>query len=485
MADFKQSDESKSFFNVNSTQDVIDIINEHAPNNKRHFFIFFLALSGVFLDAYQVVIMAFANKYIAEEFTVSPTFSATVNSVFFIGLMIGGLVAQSTVDKIGQKRAFLLSVGLWIIGALILPVVTNIWVLLFIFLMMGTGLGIDFPLSTSAVAELAGTKSKKSGGSVNLWQVVWFLTTTFVYLVLFILFKFGISEIKLWRVAFFIGAIFAISIIILRYRLIGESAIWLARVKRTKELYQVIKKRYQIEINITSEFATIANLNNDLKQEKISKLAQYKILFSKKYLKRTILSCVIATMQSWQYNAVGAYLPVILISMLAGDLSATLLGTASVNMLAGLTGAIIGSLLIAHLGTRRQSMLGFIFVMFSLLALGFIGQSSTFLTLLFLMTLIFSHAAGPAGLGITIATLSYPPSIRAAGVGFTNAVLRMGGIAGVIFWPLIWYKFGITAFYLLAIVPLIGFCTCYLIKWEPLNNPVDKEDEEVIARLRS
>ncbi|WP_294962935.1 MFS transporter [uncultured Gilliamella sp.] len=470
---------------VNSTQDVIDIINEYAPKTKRHFFIYFLALSGVFLDAYQVVIMAFANKYIAQEFVVSPTFSASVNSIFFVGLMIGGLIAQSTVDKIGQRRAFLLSIGLWIMGALMLPIVTNIWVLLFIFLLMGTGLGIDFPLSTSAVAELAGTKSKKSGGSVNLWQVVWFLTTTFVYLLLFILYKFDINEMKLWRVAFFIGALFAVIIIILRYRLIGESAIWAARVKRVAQLTEIIKKRYQITIEITSNFSISATTTDKSKPEKTSKISQYKILFSKKYLKRTILSCVIANMQSWQYNAVGAYLPVILISMFAGDLSASLLGTASVNMLAGLTGAITGSLLIAKLGTRKQSLIGFILVMLSLLALGFIGQSNIILTLLFLMTLIFSHAAGPAGLGITIATLSYPPSIRAAGIGFTNAVLRIGGIAGVIFWPLIWYKFGITSFYLLALVPLIGSLTCYLIKWEPLNNEVDKEDEEVMLLLKN
>lgn len=480
----KQTHESQGFFNIKNTQDVINIINEHAPKNKRHFFIYFIALSGVFIDAYHIVLMAFANKYIALEFSVSPAFSAGINSIFFIGLIIGSLISQSVFDKIGQKKAFLFSIGFWVLGAWMLAFVNHIYLLLFIFLIMGTAKGIDFPLSTSAITEITGTKSKKSGGSVNLWQVVWFLTTTFVYLLLFTLLKLNVNEMKLWIVAFIIGSFIALAIILCRYQFIGESAIWLARVKKVDKLKQIMKQRYRVDIHFSPEFLDSPNANDKRNQQSISKLAQYKILFNQQYLKRTILACTVATMQSWQYSAVGAYLPVILISLFAGDLAISLLGTASINLFAGLTGAIIGSLLVSYLGSRRQSLIGFIFVMLSLFVLGTIGLANMHLALLFLMILIFSHAAGPAGLGITIATLSYPPSIRAAGVGFTNAVLRIGGIAGFIFWPLIWYKYGVTAFYLLALVPLIGSLTCYFIKWEPLDNEVDKEDEEVILQLK-
>ena len=34
---------------------------------------------------------------------------------------------------------------------------------------------------------------------------------------------------------------------------------------------------------------------------------------------------------------------------------------------------------------------------------------------------------------MTIATLSYPPCIRPAGIGFARAIMRTGAIAGLIF----------------------------------------------------
>lgn len=50
----------------------------------------------------------------------------------------------------------------------------------------------------------------------------------------------------------------------------------------------------------------------------------------------------------------------------------------------------------------------------------------------------FLPFSGSRGLGMTIATLSYPPAIRPTGVGFARAIMRTGAIAGLIFWPMLW-----------------------------------------------
>ena len=84
---------------------------------------------------------------------------------------------------------------------------------------------------------------------------------------------------------------------------------------------------------------------------------------------------------------------------------------------------------------------------------------------------------------MTIATLSYPPSIRPAGVGFTRAIMRTGAIAGLILWPMLWGSLGTDAFYYLAIVPLFAFFTAVIIKWEPIGKNVDAEDATVLAQL--
>ena len=84
---------------------------------------------------------------------------------------------------------------------------------------------------------------------------------------------------------------------------------------------------------------------------------------------------------------------------------------------------------------------------------------------------------------MTIATMSYPPCIRPAGIGFARAIMRTGAIAGLIFWPILWGTFKTDAFFYLALVPFIGFLTCVLINWEPVGYNVDSEDEEVLRTL--
>lgn len=131
-------------------------------------------------------------------------------------------------------------------------------------------------------------------------------------------------------------------------------------------------------------------------------------------------------MQAWQYNAVGVYLPLTLAGIISGGLTGALTGSAVVNALCGVTGGMIGSFILQRLGTRRQSMYGFAVVTLALLSLGALATTNPWLSLGLLGSIIFFHSAGPGGLGMTIATLSYPPAIRPTGVGFARAIMRTG-----------------------------------------------------------
>ncbi|MFT2520049.1 MFS transporter, partial [Escherichia coli] len=107
----------------------------------------------------------------------------------------------------------------------------------------------------------------------------------------------------------------------------------------------------------------------------------YGILFNDRYRKRTILGCVVATMQAWQYNAVGVYLPLTLAGIISGGLTGALTGSAVVNALCGVTGGMIGSFILQRLGTRRQSMYGFAVVTLALLSLGALATTNPWLSL--------------------------------------------------------------------------------------------------------
>lgn len=469
---------AQSAYVIQRPQDVINIVNSHSAV-RSNIWIVLIALGGILIDAYQAAMVGFGNKYIAAEFGISPGLAATVNASVLVAALIGGLLANRVINSFGQKRAFIIGMGLCTIGAAAVAFAPSIWWVLVCRIVMGFGLGIDFPLATNAVAELRGSSSKKSGSSVNLWQMGWYLSTTVVYLVLIPLHLGDVTESHLWRYGIFIGAGFAVLVMILRYKYIGESAMWAARVGKYDEACRILDERYGVK-------ATVAEKTETEKQEesKVIKGA-YSILFNNKYRKRTILGCVIATMQAWQYNAVGVYLPLTLAGILSGGLTGALTGSAVVNALCGVTGGAIGSMFVSKFGARKQSMFGFFMVTVALIALGFLAKTNPWLSLILLGSIIFFHSSGPGGLGMTIATLSYPPSIRPAGVGFARAIMRTGAIAGLIFWPMLWGSLNTNAFYWLAIVPFIGFATCLLINWEPIGANVDAEDEEVLAQLNA
>ncbi|MBV4412827.1 MFS transporter [Enterobacteriaceae bacterium YMB-R22] len=461
---------------IRSPQDVINLISQNPL--PRSGLLVMISLGGVLIDAYQSAMIGFGNKYIAAEFGLSPGLTATVNASVIVAALLGGLLSNRVINLFGQRLAFVIGLGMCSLGSVAVSFVPDIWWLLICRIVMGLGLGIDFPLAASAIAEFRGTASKKSGTSVNLWQMVWYISTTIVYLVLLALYFSSIADEALWRYGIFIGAIIAMAVILLRLIFIGESAVWAARIGRYALACKILAERYNIK--------AIPGANPVAQQAKPGKNLNgaYRMIFSKKYRSRTLIGSVVSVMQAWQYGAVGLYLPLTLASILQGGLSGALAGSAAVNALCGISGGAIGSVILTRFGARYLSMVGFAVVTVALITLGFWPQVSAWLSLFLLGAIIFFHSAGPGGLGMTIATLSYPPSIRLAGIGFVRGVMRLGGIAGLIFWPMLWGALNTDAFFLLAIIPFIGFVVCKWVKWEPIGSNVDAEDEDVLLQLR-
>lgn len=144
---------SPATYSISRPQDVIDIVNKNSAINTS-IGVIFIALGGILIDAYQAAMVGFGNKYIAAQFGISPGLAATVNASVLIAALIGGLLANRVINRFGQKRAFIIGMGLCTIGAAAVAIAPSIWWVLVCRVIMGFGLGIDFPLATNAVAEL-------------------------------------------------------------------------------------------------------------------------------------------------------------------------------------------------------------------------------------------------------------------------------------------------------------------------------------------
>ena len=98
-------------YSIGRPQDVIDIVNKHSAVNTS-VGVIFIALGGILIDAYQAAMVGFGNKYIALQFGISPGLAATVNASVLVAALIGGLLANRVINRFGQKRAFIIGMGL-------------------------------------------------------------------------------------------------------------------------------------------------------------------------------------------------------------------------------------------------------------------------------------------------------------------------------------------------------------------------------------
>jgi predicted MFS family arabinose efflux permease len=126
------------------------------------------------------------------------------------------------------------------------------------------------------------------------------------------------------------------------------------------------------------------------------------------------------------------------------------------------------------------SLAGFSMCLVALLLLGLIGEPSSdavaVLVGLLLGSFVFFHSSGPGAQGMTMATLSYPTSLRGTGAGFGQAVLRVGSTISLLLFPVLSDRMGTQVFWVVAIAPAAAIVTLLLIRWDPTKVDVDAED---------
>jgi predicted MFS family arabinose efflux permease len=115
-----------------------------------------------------------------------------------------------------------------------------------------------------------------------------------------------------------------------------------------------------------------------------------------------------------------------------------------------------------------------------LVVLGVLGEPTgsvpVVLVGLLLGIFMFSHAFGPGAQGMTMATLSYPTSLRGTGAGFGQAALRIGSTMALVLFPVLTDKLGTGVFFVVAIAPLAALVTLLAIRWDPVGRDVDVDD---------
>jgi MFS family permease len=466
---------------LRSAQDVTELINSGRLRTGKSFAITLIALGGIFLDAYDFTSVAFGMPYIAKDFHLTPAMLAVVSASIMVGALVGSVFGGYFVDKLGRFKVFMADMVFFVVAAIACAVAPDVWTLIIARFIMGVGIGVDFPVAFSFLAEYA--SQKKKGGTVSLWQPMWYVAvaSTFALLipVYFLFQSMNWGENHMWRIVVGFGAVPAILIMVFRQKYMAESPSWAAQNLGLHEAAKILKGTYGIDAEVAPD---AVDPRAERKQFQMTLTQAWGKLVGRKYRARTVLAGVINAGQAMEYYAVGFFVGQIVLAMLhTQNVMTNIMSSLILNLCFGVTGGFLGAKLSGKIGPRKLSLYGFCGTFLCMVIAGNLSNVEgiwSWVGAIVIGLLIFCHAAGPGAQGMTMATMSYPTSLRGAGTGFTQIGIRLGAIAGLVFWPLATAAWGTKALLVLAIVPAIAILVILVNKWDPHGRDVDAEDYE-------
>ncbi|MFT4021245.1 MAG: MFS transporter [Acinetobacter sp.] len=467
----KQSEQ----YQVTTPDDVSKLISKFAGSGKSNKVIW-LALIGVFIDAYDLTTLSFGIEQVIAEFSLTPIMTGVVASAIVVGTIVGNIIGGWLTDKIGRYRVFMADMVLFVIAAIVAGLAPNVWVLILARFIMGISVGIDLPVAMSYLSEFSKFNGKSNKAArLAAWCPMWYAASSVCFAIVLALYFLLPPEHAnwLWRGSLIFGAVPALLIIFIRSKYLTESPIWLANQGDLQGAVKILNESYDIPA-----VAKIAKIEKTVQAQQPKLQEGFGVLFNKTYLPRTIVAIVIHISVAFQYTTIAFFLPSILTRFLHTDTLTTITTTLGLNLLFAFTGGLLGIFVASRFKSRHVLLIGFLLQFLSLIALAIIGEPSSPLLLYSVILLLglwlFAEGFGPGAQMMVYPTMSYPASIRGVGVGFHRAVSGVGNAAALFLLP-IWMANYKTDVYLIigafAVVPLIviGF----LIKFEPTAQDVD------------
>jgi MFS transporter, putative metabolite transport protein len=460
---------------VRSKRDIINFVNSHTNPNRGRIMVY-IALGGIFIDAYDFTSLGIGVDTLTRQLSLTPFQVGSVTATMALGALIGAFGGGYVTDRLGRFKTFIIDLICLVVAAIGSALAWDLWSLLFFRFLLGVGVGMDFPVALSFIAEF--TNSQTKGKYVNLWQAMWYIAAASTGLFALPLYFIGVGD-NLWRWAVGLGAVPALIILILRLIYIDESPMWAAHRQGLREAANILERNYDVRVTVdpaeeeTSETRSRVSLSS---------------IFQKGFRARTTLTSIIASTQSMEYFAVGFYLPSITALLFGGTPQEGalygILGAIVFNIF-GIVGGTTQSFLTHRLGIWRLAFIGYCIAAASLLVVGLTSESiPTYLAALLIGTFIFGHSFGPGSQGMTMATLSYPTQFRGVGSGWGQTMVRVGSILGFYVFPLVLAAVGLAKTLLfLTIVPVIGLIALLLIRWEPIGQDVEVMLEPEAAAL--
>src|ERR1700761_2007266 len=167
--------------------------------------IMFVSGMGFFTDAYDLFVIGIVVALIKTQWHLSTNQVSWLNSATLLASAVGALVFGRVADMLGRKKIYGYEVLILAIGALASAFAPNYTFLLVCRVILGVGIGGDYPVSATIMSEYSGKRDRgKMVGLVFAMQGAGLVVGPLIAAGLL---ASGLSSDLTWRVLLGLGAI--------------------------------------------------------------------------------------------------------------------------------------------------------------------------------------------------------------------------------------------------------------------------------------
>ncbi|WFU30304.1 MFS transporter [Bradyrhizobium brasilense] len=398
-------------------QQVADIAArlERLPLTSYQRWIFGIIATAWFFDSMDLAALTFVLGSIRQTFGLSTAEAGLLSSMSFLGMFVGAASAGLLADRFGRARVFQVSMIFWGLGSLCCGLSTTATALGASRLLLGFGMGMEFPVAQSMVSEImpARNRGRYIAFLEGFWPLGFIASGLLTYFVL---------QVADWRWVFILQAIPAVFVLVVR-RYVPESPRWLAShgySERAEATVRNIESRVRDRLGgkelppVVRQVAAPA-----------SEVTGLRTLFSGIYAKRTTMLWTL-----WFFALLGFYgLTTWLGALLQAKgfpITKSVFYTILIS-LAGIPGFLVSAWLVESWGRKATLVMN---LLCGAIACHFYGSAAdqTQLIIAGLCMQFFLFGMWSALYAYTPEL--YPTHVRATGTGFASAVGRIGSLIG-------------------------------------------------------
>jgi len=419
----------------------IQLIRQATPGQRRTLL---AAAMGWALDAFDAMLYALVLTQLMRDFGMSKTTSGLLGTLTLLASGIGGVAFGFLADRVGRKRALMLSILTYSICSFASGLATSVLMLAVARFVLGLGMGGEWNTGATLVAETWPTELRAK--AISMVQSSWALGFAVAALV-----AGPVSRYFGWRAVFFVGILPALLTLWIQRR-VPESEMW-EEQKRMRWPRPSLKFPGRDAVTRNAVVTEAASDVSGAIVESDPNAANFSRIFQPPFVKRTLALLLFNFFGMFAWWGLFTWLPPYLsLPVEHGGRGLGVMGTTTLLVVLNLFGMFPGYLSFGwvadHLG-RRKAFLLYTLAAALLVPLYAAARSPGALLVLGTATAFFGTGIF-SGSGI-IGSEIFPTSVRARALGFTyNGARTMSSVA-----PLVIGRVGQTkglswAFYLCA-----------------------------------